>query len=152
MIKDFHISKYFTFYDATDTSRDAYQQANEDASVPVLYVMTDFYRAIVDEAREALGGPLFVSSGFRCPELNAALGGVPASKHTQGLAADVYQRGWDWQATLAAGRKIYDYFKAKGIHADIIMEQRPDGAVWIHLETNDTLRLWTGINKVYTLC
>ena len=150
MIRDFLISKYFSFYEATDTRKDVYLQKNEDNAVPILYVMTNFYREIMDEAREALGGPTNVSSGFRCPELNAAVGGVPTSKHTTGEAADIYQYGWDWAKTLTAARAIYDRFKAKGINADIIAEQRPDGAVWVHVERNDTLRLWTGINKVYS--
>lgn len=151
MIPDFLISKHFSFFEATDTRKDVYLQKNEDNAVPVLYVMTNFYREVIDEAREALGGPTNVSSGFRCPELNAAVGGVPTSKHTTGEASDIFQYGWNWEKTQAAARVVYDHFKAKGIMADVIAENRPDGAVWIHIERNDTLRLWTGINKVYTL-
>ena len=150
MIPDFLISKYFSFFEATDTRKDVYLMKNEAYAVPVLYVMTNFFREIVDEAREALGGPTNVSSGFRCLELNAVLGGVSDSKHTTGEAADIFQYGWDWAKTQVAARRIYDHFKAKGLNADIIAEQRPDGAVWIHVERNDTLRLWTAINKVYS--
>jgi len=151
MIRDFLISRYFSFYEATDTRKDVYLQKNEDNAVPVLYVMTNFYREVMDEAREALGGPTEVSSGYRCPELNSAVGGDPASKHTTGEAADIFQYGWDWPKTLAAARVIYDRFKNKGIKADVVAEQRPDGAVWIHIE-RDTKgpRLWTGINKIYS--
>ena len=40
-------------------------------------------------ARIRLGLPIAVSSGYRCPRLNAAVGGVPNSQHLQGLAADL---------------------------------------------------------------
>lgn len=30
-----------------------------------------------------------INSGYRCSELNAAVGGVPTSQHTKGEAADV---------------------------------------------------------------
>lgn len=35
-------------------------------------------------------GPLMVHSGYRCPDLNAAIGGSPTSAHMQGCAADVH--------------------------------------------------------------
>lgn len=42
---------------------------------------------VLEPARRALG-PIRVTSGYRCPELNAAIGGAPASQHTLGEAAD----------------------------------------------------------------
>lgn len=42
----------------------------------------------LDRVRELLGHPLEISSGFRSPALNAAVGGTPGSQHTHGLAAD----------------------------------------------------------------
>lgn len=44
---------------------------------------------VLDPAREALGKPITVNSGFRCPLHNAAVGGVPNSQHLRGEAADV---------------------------------------------------------------
>jgi hypothetical protein len=42
----------------------------------------------LDEVRRLLGYRLRISSGYRCPELNAAVGGVHTSQHCEGLAAD----------------------------------------------------------------
>lgn len=42
----------------------------------------------LDEVRRLLGHRLRISSGYRCPELNAAVGGARASQHCEGLAAD----------------------------------------------------------------
>jgi zinc D-Ala-D-Ala carboxypeptidase len=42
----------------------------------------------LDAVRDLLGHPLDISSGYRSPALNAAVGGVAGSQHTQGLAAD----------------------------------------------------------------
>ena len=44
---------------------------------------------VLDPARELLGKPIRVSSGFRCPLHNAAVGGVAKSQHTLGEAADI---------------------------------------------------------------
>lgn len=43
----------------------------------------------LDGIREKLGKPISVSSGYRCPMLNKAVGGVANSQHQKGLAADL---------------------------------------------------------------
>lgn len=51
------------------------------------------FRALVDEvldpAREKLGKPIRVNSGYRCPKHNLAVGGVKNSQHMAGEAADI---------------------------------------------------------------
>lgn len=44
---------------------------------------------ILDPLREAWGSPLRVTSGYRCPELNKAVGGSRTSAHMTGYAADI---------------------------------------------------------------
>jgi zinc D-Ala-D-Ala carboxypeptidase len=44
---------------------------------------------LLEEVRRIRGGkPIQVTSGYRCPALNAAVGGVPDSAHLLGCAAD----------------------------------------------------------------
>ena len=49
--------------------------------------------ALVEEVlqplRDSWGGPLFINSGYRCSELNKAVGGAENSMHRYGQAADV---------------------------------------------------------------
>lgn len=53
----------------------------------------DAIKSLVDSVlqplRDAWGKPLSINSGYRCKELNAAVGGVPTSQHVKGEAADV---------------------------------------------------------------
>lgn len=53
----------------------------------------DSIKALVEDVlqplRTAWGKPLVINSGYRCPELNRAVGGVPDSQHVKGEAADV---------------------------------------------------------------
>ena len=42
----------------------------------------------LERIQSLLGAPLEVSSGYRSPELNTAVGGTATSQHCQGLAAD----------------------------------------------------------------
>ncbi len=43
----------------------------------------------LNQLRLRFGGPLIVTSGYRSPEHNKAVGGVPNSQHVKGLAADI---------------------------------------------------------------
>lgn len=44
---------------------------------------------VLDPLRKAWGKPLTVTSGYRCPRLNKAVGGKPTSQHLRGEAADI---------------------------------------------------------------
>lgn len=44
---------------------------------------------VLDPLREAYGKPIYVNSGYRCPALNKAVGGVSTSEHQSGRAADI---------------------------------------------------------------
>ena len=43
----------------------------------------------LNRLRLRLNRPIFISSGFRCPEENKRVGGVPGSYHKFGMAADI---------------------------------------------------------------
>ena len=44
---------------------------------------------LLEPAREAIGCPIIINSGFRNPRVNALVGGVAGSQHLQGQAADI---------------------------------------------------------------
>ena len=84
------ISENFSYreFEHSDTA-ERKEIANVITTVPV----RDSIKALVDEVlqplRTAWGKPLIINSGYRCPELNKAVGGVPTSQHVKGEAADV---------------------------------------------------------------
>lgn len=44
---------------------------------------------LLDPVRSEWGSPITVTSGYRCPELNRAVGGAVSSQHMKGEAADI---------------------------------------------------------------
>lgn len=51
--------------------------------------LRDLVYYVLDPIRDNFRLPVTVNSGFRCQELNKALGSKPTSQHTQGKAADI---------------------------------------------------------------
>ena len=60
------------------------------ANDPPPYVVQNLKRLAIflEDVRALLGVPLRITSGYRSPELNAAIGGSATSAHVHGLAAD----------------------------------------------------------------
>jgi hypothetical protein len=71
--------------------------------------------------------PIRISSGYRCPRLNSAIGGVFNSQHLTGEAFD----------SVADGLPIKEYYelvKASNIVFDeAIIEHDSEGHYWLHL-------------------
>ena len=57
---------------------------------------------MLDPLREWYGKPIPVTSGYRCPELNKAVGGVANSYHLKGMAADIDTGSKEENAKLLA--------------------------------------------------
>lgn len=85
---------------------------------------------ILDPLRAAYGKPVEVTSGYRCPALNKAVGGVSNSVHQLGYAADIKTR------TSFASFKTFvvEWFKKAGVRFDqVLLEKDKKGNEWIHI-------------------
>lgn len=82
------MAKYFILSELTYSST-ATNRGWSNTPTPV--ALSNLHRLMVylDEIREAYGAPIRVSSGYRSPRLNKAVGGVSDSQHLYGLAADL---------------------------------------------------------------
>lgn len=56
--------------------------------------------SLLEPARALLGVPMQVNSGFRCPSVNAAVGGAQNSAHMDGRACDFVPVGMDLVAAF----------------------------------------------------
>ena len=86
------LSKNFSFDELTVTSRTSLQKSNRTSAKSFIKQLK-YTAGALEEIRELLGVPMTVTSGFRMPILNKAVGGSATSKHTQGLCADVIPIG-----------------------------------------------------------
>lgn len=84
------ISKDFSY---REFERSEVADAKHICNVITSFDVRDSIQALTENVlqplRDAWGKPLKVNSGYRCKALNAAVGGVPASQHVKGEAADI---------------------------------------------------------------
>jgi uncharacterized protein YcbK (DUF882 family) len=84
---------------------------------------------MLDDLRHEFGGPLFITSGYRCPEHNQRVSSTgPAGPHTSGKAADIGIRGGD--ARRLVGLAVQHGFTGIGV-------QQKGGGRFIHLDMLD---------------
>ena len=81
--------KYFTITELTSSAtalREGIDNRPNKCAYHLLHVLV---QQLLDPIREAWGEPIVVSSGYRCKQLNALVGGVKNSHHILGCAADI---------------------------------------------------------------
>lgn len=79
----------------------------------------------LDVIRAKFGKPILISSGYRCPMLNKAVGGVVNSQHLKGLAADLVCS--DMEKLLSIIRET------KGFDQVITEHNKGSKSYWIHV-------------------
>ncbi len=83
------IMKYFSISELTASAtalREGIDNRPNKCAYHLLHVLVD---QLLDPIREAWGEPIVVSSGYRCKQLNALVGGAKHSHHILGCAADI---------------------------------------------------------------
>ena len=104
------LSEHFTFEELTRTDIRPLLDKNRKLAretPEVLANLTRVAKELLEPIRGVFQAPIQVNSGYRCPELNAAVGGSATSQHVRGEAADIVIRGYESEAQeLDAVRRI----------------------------------------------
>ena len=82
---------------------------------------------VLQPLRDYVGAPVHINSGYRCPELNEAVGGVKNSQHCRGEASDIRiaspKQGREWAAWIEDNCRF----------DQMLLERNKNGGVWLHV-------------------
>lgn len=84
---------------------------------------------LLDPIREGWGKAITVNSGYRCPMLNKAVGGVASSQHQKGEAADL--NAGDKEKNRRLFDRIAEMQKAGQIEFDQLIDEAH--YKWVHI-------------------
>lgn len=88
----------------------------------------------LEELRRVIGRPIHITSGYRCPEHNAAVGGAPHSQHCQGAAVDCHVHGMTPGELAEAAEAVPDFAGGGiGVYSS-----------WAHLDVRGVRARWIG--------
>ena len=84
-----------------------------------------------EEAEEA-EEPIVITSGYRSPEVNRAVGGSPTSNHLTGCAVDIRCAGIEQALRYAV--ILMDYAdESRQDYDELLIERNKSGRYWVHL-------------------
>lgn len=122
-----NLSPHFTLAELTASDTAAMRGIDNTPDANATEQLSDLANDTLEGIRTICkNNPVIISSGYRCPELNAAIGGATNSAHKYGCAADFTVPGFG--NVKAVCKAIEPYMKDLGID-QLIYENNS----WVHV-------------------
>jgi len=122
------LSRNFTLEELTASSTAKQKGIKNVPGTQEVACLTALAQNVLQPLRDWWGKPITIGSGYRCPELNKAVGGVQNSQHMKGQAVDLCIDG-----DMAKGRKWFEYIKSHLTFDQVIFEHNAKGTYWVHV-------------------
>lgn len=126
--------KYFTIDELTKSDTAQKKGIKNIPSKQEEFNLTQLVEKILDPLREAYGKPIIVTSGFRCKELNKAVGGATSSQHLTGEAADIRTES----DTKEENKKLFDLIQQLKLPFDQLIDEY--NLNWVHVSYSNRNR------------
>lgn len=114
--------QFFTWAELTTTSKPFDNTPTTDAQARLVALCA----AVLDPLRRHLGKPIRVTSAYRSPAVNRAVGGAATSQHMAGEAADIKVDGLQPEEVASAIVKCATEY-------DQLIVERKGGGAWVHV-------------------
>mgnify|MGYP003292157189 CR=1 FL=1 len=121
--------KYFNFSELTASATAERLAIDNTPPRAAQQMLTVLVEQLLDPIRRRYGAPIIVTSGYRCPALNTAVGGVANSHHIVGCAADITTGSIERNRALFA--LVIDMQAAHAIRFTQLIAE--EGYRWLHI-------------------
>ena len=147
-MNDYQITPHFRLSEFTQSATAERLGINNTPDSTALHNIELLCRYVLEPIRQAFGQPIVVNSGYRCRQLNIAVGGAKRSFHLSGRAADIVAgpvQNDKLQITndkfrmtnqMEANRRLKAVIDDLGLHTSELIYEKParDGTPrWIHI-------------------
>ena len=132
MNKQTNLSEHFSLAELTKTKQHIANVPNE-AQVENLRRVCRWLERLRKRWNDKYGDgddPIIINSGFRSPEVNKAVGGVPTSNHLTGCAVDIRCIGMEQALRYAA--ILLDISDMSREDFDELLIEQKRSVIWIH--------------------
>ena len=122
------MSKYFSLKELI-ASTEAYKRKIDNTPGEEEKEHLEELMEFMDGIRSTWGSAIIVTSGYRCPELNEAIGGSKKSAHQTGYAVDCVPAN-------NKKKKFFEFCKEYLKDRDfdeLLFEKNNSGSIWIHI-------------------
>jgi len=120
------LSKNFVLSEIIRSSTAKRLNINNEPSKKHLQNLSLLITNLIQPMRDAIG-PIRISSGYRNPALNRAIGGSHKSQHCKGEALDIQF----WKEGKMCNKEIYDYILNSNMEFDQMINEFDFS--WIHI-------------------
>lgn len=124
--------KYFTIKELCKSSIGKAKNIDNTPDSKILKNLEQLVDNILDPLRKEYGKPIIVNSGYRCPALNAAVGGSKTSHHMLGLAADITA------GSPTKNKQLFDLAQKLDLPYDQLIDEKH--FQWVHVSFSENPR------------
>lgn len=117
------LSPNFSLEEMTVSETAARKGINNVPDEATITNLKQLCKYVLEPLRTLIGVPLLVTSGYRSPALNKAIGGAKNSQHCLGMAADVHCNKYNVE-------KLYQLIKKSDIPFDQLIHEFGQ---WVHV-------------------
>jgi hypothetical protein len=117
------LTTHFTLEEMIISQTAARRGLDNHPSVQVVDSLKELCEHILEPLRDLVGGPILVTSGYRSPAVNAAVGGAANSQHLRGEAADIHCNNLSQQ-------ELFELVRNSGLPFDQVIDEFKN---WVHV-------------------